>query len=93
MATLAAEIALPLLEDFPELAEALNPPEWHDHAACRGVNPATFFPERGQTARTAKEICSRCPVAADCYADALEHDDGGIRAGTSERERRRRLAA
>ena len=28
------------------LAELVHRPEWHREAACRGADPALFFPER-----------------------------------------------
>jgi hypothetical protein len=35
------------------LAELVNRPAWHRQAACRGVDPELFFPERGQATRPA----------------------------------------
>jgi WhiB family redox-sensing transcriptional regulator len=93
MANLSALLGLELLEDFPELAMALNRPEWHARAACRGMDTELFFLERGQPAAPARAICSTCPVAAQCHAAAIEMDDVGIWAGTSPAERRRASAA
>lgn len=68
----------------------INPARWWLHAECRGMDPAIFFPERGQDSRPAKACCAACPVRTQCLEDALEHDDHhGIWGGTSERERRR----
>lgn len=63
---------------------------WMQLAACRGVDPALFFPERGASTREAKAACAVCPVQAECLDYAM--DNGlkfGIWAGLSERERRR----
>jgi WhiB family redox-sensing transcriptional regulator len=72
------------------------PVDWRQRAACArpGIDPEWFFPQRGRSARRATRICARCPVQAPCLADALaapaEQDEhGGIRAGTSARERAR----
>lgn len=72
-------------------ALALSRPdlEWHADAACRGVDPDLFFPERGESTREAKEICGICPVRRVCLEHALTHGERhGIWGGTSERERR-----
>jgi len=64
-------------------------PRWHQHAACRGVDTATFFPSRGEPTELARAICSACPVIADCRDWALaQRDDHGIAAGLSGRQRR-----
>ncbi len=38
---------------------------------CRGLDPALFHGDNTDCAE-ALRICKRCPVAADCLADALE---------------------
>lgn len=72
-------------------------PEWHARAACRGVGPAAFFPERGVVADEARALCAGCPVTADCLDFAMREGSalGGIWAATSQRERAtmRRAAA
>lgn len=73
-------------------ALALSRPDlkWQADAACRGVDPDLFFPERGESTREAKEICGICPVRRACLEHALAHGERhGIWGGTSERERRR----
>ncbi len=65
-------------------------PEWHEAALCAQTDPEVFFPEKGGSTRAAKATCRVCPVAAECLAWALEHDERfGIWGGTSERDRRR----
>ena len=51
---------------------------WRDHAACLGTDLDLFFPpgtswegHRDQ-ADQARAICARCPVIAECLADAIE---------------------
>lgn len=78
-----------------ELFEAIMEeaiPRWVSRAACRGEDPAMFFPEYGMSryAYRALAICAECPVKAECLDHALTHDEEyGIWGGTSQRERRR----
>lgn len=65
-------------------------PHWQQHGACLASDPDTFFPERGEDSRPAKEICRGCPVRQECLDYALDTRQlYGIWGGTSERERRR----
>ena len=63
--------------------------EWVDRAACKGMDPNIFFPERGDTAtyRKAIEVCSGCPVRAECreYGDK---EATGIWGGASTKRRK-----
>ncbi len=66
-------------------------------AACRGPHQEIFFPptvtetrraKRRREAR-AKEICSTCPIVADCLSIALQRNEQhGIWGGHTEKERR-----
>jgi hypothetical protein len=68
-------------------------PAWHARAACRGDGPATFFPEQGQSAGPARDVCAGCPVAAECAEAGLVEDFGVWGAMTTrERVQRRRSA-
>jgi WhiB family redox-sensing transcriptional regulator len=61
--------------------------DWRLAAACRGLDPKLFFPERGEDTSAAKAVCAGCPVRGACLAENLaEHN--GIWGGTSEHERR-----
>ena len=63
---------------------------WIDRAACNGLNPDLFVPEKGQTSGPARRVCAVCPVAAECLDMALEQNlQFGIFGGMSARERRR----
>lgn len=70
--------------------------DWRHHAACRGVDPETFFPiaRRGTPAYDvdvlhAKRVCRRCPVVAECLTSALDRgDDDAVIGGTTPDERR-----
>lgn len=68
-------------------------PAWQASAACRGEDPAMFFPEKGDngTAARAKAICADCPVMAECLAFAVartHNEDVGVWGGMSTSERR-----
>src|ERR1035437_2386780 len=63
-------------------------------AACRGMDPNTFFPGQGGDVAYPKSICATCPVIAPCLEEGLHHATCGIWGGTAELERestRRRL--
>ena len=64
--------------------------DWLEAAACRGLDPAIFFPERGEDEKPAKAICRTCKVRTECLIYALDSGEKfGVWGGTSERERRR----
>lgn len=62
---------------------------WSKDAACKGMDPDIFFPERGdhEGVRAAKAVCLNCPVKIDCR-DAHITEREGIWGGMSSRERR-----
>jgi WhiB family redox-sensing transcriptional regulator len=62
---------------------------WILRAACRGASPDLFWGGVEATRRQAIELCAGCAVRRECLLDALALPaGGGIRAGTSEKERR-----
>lgn len=75
-----------LADSVAELLVDLRP-RWHQHARCRGVGTALFFPERGESTAPAKALCEGCPVTAECAA-AGQHEPAGIWAGQSPKARR-----
>lgn len=85
-------------EDYPYPAPE-EVERWQTSAACRGIDPDLFFPDRGESTKEAKAIClGGCAVLNECLEFALENTHmPGILGGTSERQRRfirraRRLA-
>ena len=72
---------------FLDLLDA--PGNWTEQALCAQTDPQIFFPDKGGSTRQAKDVCSRCPVAAECLSYALEHNERfGVWGGLSERELR-----
>ena len=62
---------------------------WVNEAVCATVDPELFFPDKaGAKAFDAKRVCRVCPVQAPCLEWALENNEVGIWAGTSENQRR-----
>jgi WhiB family redox-sensing transcriptional regulator len=69
--------------------------EWQYAAACRGVDPETFFSpdaERGPRRRAreaaAKALCAVCPVVQECLAHALQvREPYGVWGGLNMNER------
>ncbi|WP_275942329.1 WhiB family transcriptional regulator [Streptomyces spiramenti] len=69
--------------------------DWQLLAACRGVDSSLFFHPEGErgaarSAReaSAKEVCMRCPVRAECAAHALTvREPYGVWGGLTEDER------
>ena len=63
---------------------------WKDDALCAQVDPAEFFPDKGNSVFTAKRICTACTVREDCLDYALDNNElHGVWGGMSVRERRR----
>lgn len=87
--------------DVVMIRAALGPmPAWRMRASCATVyvpHPDgaddPWYPTADSNAKkdlVAKQICSRCPVRAECLADALATQDRfGIRGGLTPGERRR----
>ena len=64
--------------------------EWSMLGACRGLEPAIFYPEDDEAAEVAKEVCELCGVRAACLEYALSNrEKAGVWGGATERERRR----
>ncbi|MGH8937160.1 MAG: WhiB family transcriptional regulator [Acidimicrobiia bacterium] len=65
---------------------------WMERAACRGMDPALFFPLSDEEAEAGLAVCRTCPVREECLEYALEaRERYGIWGGTTERERKRIL--
>ena len=64
------------------------PPALADRGACAKGNPDDLFVQ-GAAQQTAKVVCQKCPVIAECLADALDNrTEFGVWGGMTERERR-----
>lgn len=62
---------------------------WQQKAACRGINPDLFFPDRGENTTNAKHVCAGCPVTDDCLMYAIVNlEISGIWGGKDGKERR-----
>jgi WhiB family redox-sensing transcriptional regulator len=64
---------------------------WWRQAACRGLDPAMFFPEPGEslTTRAAQAVCDDCSVRAACLSYALDIGEArGIWGGATPNDRR-----
>jgi WhiB family redox-sensing transcriptional regulator len=65
---------------------------WESQAACKGMDPALFFPVNDEDAGEALAVCKGCPVKGECLAWALEtRERFGIWGGTTEKQRRAML--
>jgi WhiB family redox-sensing transcriptional regulator len=73
----------------PRIRERPQAGEWLTAAACRGMDPELFFPDRGEPTEPAKAVCAGCRVRGECLDYALANVERfGVWGGTSERERR-----
>lgn len=45
--------------------------DWGRQAACKGVDPAQFFPENGRPPKEQRRPCEGCPVRDKCLEAAL----------------------
>lgn len=63
---------------------------WRHQAACRGLDPETFYPVSDEEADAAKAICAGCGVRQACLEHALgSRERDGVWGGATEKERRR----
>jgi WhiB family transcriptional regulator, redox-sensing transcriptional regulator len=67
----------------------VNRQPWTDGALCTQVDGGDmFFPEKGELAKPAKQVCRRCEVRVECLKYALDNDERfGVWGGLSARER------
>ena len=69
----------------------LNAPigAWSERAKCKGMDPHTFFPERGASHRDALAVCAECPVTHECLEYARTNGlRDGVFGGVTPRGRR-----
>ncbi|MEM7355119.1 MAG: WhiB family transcriptional regulator [Acidobacteriota bacterium] len=60
---------------------------WRLSAACRGMDPELFFPQRGEPVEPALAVCAQCPVVEPCRSYAVVFEGRGVWGGMSERSR------
>ena len=66
--------------------------KWRELGACRGLEPAIFYPDEGDEALDAKAVCADCGVRVSCLEYALVvREKQGVWGGATERERRRMI--
>ncbi|MHA3703726.1 WhiB family transcriptional regulator [Jatrophihabitans sp. YIM 134969] len=73
---------------------------WQLGAACRGMDTSTFYhpdnergPSRRRRERSAKAVCSGCPVTAQCLSWAIQtREPYGVWGGKSVEEREALIA-
>lgn len=86
---------LPVEYHLPDEPRRRPEEAWRARAACRGVGPAIFYPERGDMASfdAAKGFCASCPVTEECWEASLAQDPRwGVWGGLSVEERKVRRA-
>ena len=63
---------------------------WAGNAACRGLDPAVFYPVTEDEAEIAKAIFADWPVVEPCLEHAITNrEKNGVWGGATERERLR----
>lgn len=66
------------------------PGPWAQDALCSEVDPDLFFPEKGDSPKTAKRVCRQCDVLESCLEWALTNRvRHGVLGGMSDQERLR----
>lgn len=85
----------PEVQQVPNLELIVERPFWMERANCRGLDPALFFPERGEmVSEKARQVCAECEVSYECLIYALEiKERDGVWGGQSGRQRRDLRAA
>lgn len=71
-----------------EHSPGMEAPDWSTRAACREMPSELFFPDPGYDTDAAKQVCSWCPVTAQCLEAGID-ERWGVWGGTSVTERRR----
>lgn len=63
-------------------------PTWMDDALCAQTDPELWFPEKGESATRARQICGQCPIRQRCAEYALETgQEYGVWGGLNAAER------
>jgi WhiB family transcriptional regulator, redox-sensing transcriptional regulator len=71
----------------------LFPPgdDWRKDGACAGMSFAKWFKENHSHAELdeLKTLCNSCPVKKQCLEHALEYEEFGVWAGSTQEQRER----
>ncbi len=63
---------------------------WWPEAACLGLDPELFFPERGESPTHAQQVCAGCTARPECLLHSLNANERqGVWGGINEKQRRR----
>jgi WhiB family redox-sensing transcriptional regulator len=63
---------------------------WIEDANCKDMDKSVFFPSSNTELKQAKQVCSTCPVSAECLQYATDNDlNFGVWGGLGESDRRR----
>lgn len=90
MSDLAAAVQAAFRQSSPAAPFDPRRPAWHQDAACLGLDPAIFFPEKGDDTTAAKAICAGCGVRRECLDWALTNGEKfGVFGGLSENQRKK----
>lgn len=72
------------------LRDKVEDETWMAEGACRGQDPALFFPVVSYITAEARQICAGCPVRERCLAYALRCDfRDGLWGGMDPSQRKR----
>lgn len=60
--------------------------DWHRYAPCASIDADLWFPEHGDNAPAAKQICASCPYKKPCLDGAIARGErhgiwGGVAIG------------
>ena len=81
------DINLTEVEEFFKMG---GPEGWRRRGVCNGMDPATFYPESGESPKDAQRVCSTCPLKKTCLLESLRTQEHyGVWGGLTERERRK----
>jgi hypothetical protein len=70
------------------------PDAWMADSLCLEYPAAWFFPEKGEPAKRAKDVCAKCLVMRECLTLAIsENIQVGIFGGTGPADRRKMRTA
>ena len=90
-----ADVAVKARDTFDyDLVKALDLPvprrSWKLDASCKEADPVIFSLSSGESPKSAREICKKCPVRQECLASAIgNRETDGVWGGMTLEERRK----